>query len=376
MLSIILLLFIIIILLYILKKLLHPTINQFIAILISLFIIVFIINIEVSINAVINSSKLCFHAIFPTIFPFTTICNLLIYYDGISLYSKLLGPLLCRPLGLSKVSSFSLATSFICGYPLGAKYSSTLYELGYIKKEEYFRLANIASNCGPLFILGSIATAMMKNISYGYILLISNYLSVIFIGLFTKNKTATKSNNNCFITSNTSNNFGENFKNSIISGLNTTLSVCGFIIMFSIIIEIIKNTFSLPINLLTSLFLGLIEITNGCKLITASHFNIYLKLSLISFLCSFSGLSIISQCYSFLSKNKVPFIKYFTLKFLQGIISFFITFIISFIFIKTIPSSSIKYQSNSILLYIAPLFILLVPLLLKIIYKKLFIHTS
>lgn len=116
------------------------------------------------------------------------ICNLLISYDGITVYSKILGPLLCKPLGLSKSCSFPLAASFLCGYPLGAKYCTDIYELGYIDRKEYIRLLNVASNCGPLFIVGSVALAMLGNVKLGYILLIANYLSLIIIGFITKQK--------------------------------------------------------------------------------------------------------------------------------------------------------------------------------------------
>ena len=94
--------------------------------------------------------------------------------------------MICKPLGLSKNCSFPLAASFICGYPLGAKYSSDIYELGYIHKNEYERLLNIASNAGPIFILGSVAASMLYDVKLGYILLIANYLSIIIVGFLTK----------------------------------------------------------------------------------------------------------------------------------------------------------------------------------------------
>ena len=100
---------------------------------------------------------------------------MLICYDGIELYSKLIGPIICTPLRLSKQCSLPLIISFLCGYPLGAKYSTDLYEKGFICEEEYIRLLNIASNVSPLFLLGSVATAMFNNSYVGYIMLIGSY---------------------------------------------------------------------------------------------------------------------------------------------------------------------------------------------------------
>jgi len=198
------------ILVAILLKLLNIKKNYIICFLITIFIIIFTINLKTSIEAAISGTKLVITAILPTIFPFSVICNLLICYDGITLYSKILGPLICKPLGLSRSSSFPIVASFICGYPLGAKYSSDIYNLGYIHKDEYERLLNIASNAGPIFILGSVSVAMLNNIKYGYILLIANYLSILIIGLITKKSSKNLNNQVINNSSIKVNNFGIN----------------------------------------------------------------------------------------------------------------------------------------------------------------------
>lgn len=188
MLFVIILWFLIISLIIILIRQLNIHKNTIICIFISILIILFILDINTCIPAAIDGCKLWYKSILPTTFPFIVICNLLISYDGISLYSKFLGPLICRPLGLSKNCSFPIVASILCGYPLGAKYCVDLYSMDYIDKYEYERLLSIASNAGPLFLIGSVAGTLLGNISLGYILLIGNYLSVFFIGLLTKKK--------------------------------------------------------------------------------------------------------------------------------------------------------------------------------------------
>ena len=188
MIYVIILWFLIISLIIILIKQLNIKKNIIICIFISILIILFILNINQCISAAIEGCKLWYKSILPTTFPFIVICNLLIYYDGINLYSKFLGPLICKPLGLSKNCSFPIVASILCGYPLGAKYCVDLYSMEYIEKDEYERLLNIASNVGPLFLIGSVGGTLLGNISLGYILLIGNYLSLIFIGFITKKK--------------------------------------------------------------------------------------------------------------------------------------------------------------------------------------------
>ena len=244
MISIIFLGIIIILLIQILFKLIDINKNYIISFIISLLIIIFFINLKTSMASALDGCKLWFVAILPTLFPFLVICNLLIAYDGISLYSKFLGPLLCKPLGLSKSCSFPLTASILCGYPLGAKYCADIYNLGYIEKKEYIRLLNIATNCGPLFILGPVSTVLLGDIRLGYLLLIANYLSPILIGFITKKGdfNIEKSKENVFVNNK---NFGTIFKESIEKAINTTLSIGGFIIIFSVIIGITKSSLSL-----------------------------------------------------------------------------------------------------------------------------------
>lgn len=373
----------IIILSIILIKLLKLSKNQIITILITLFIVLFIINLNTCMQSTFTGLNLVIKAILPTIFPFSVICNLIIHYDGISFYSNILGPIICKPLKLSNCSSFPIVASLLCGYPLGCKYCCDLYELGYISKEEYLRLLNIASNASPIFLIGSVGAAMLGNIKYGFILLLGNYLAPLIIGFFTKKNTHEFNNSNEYpLKTDSSYNFGIIIKTSIENAINTTLQVGAFVIIFSIIIGIIKNNsliniifnnveklLSLSPNSLYGIFLGSIEYTNGCKILTSISSSIIFKLSAISFICSFSGLSIIGQISSFTGKFNISLKKYSFIKFIQGIISFIITFIFSSIFISTETTSSIYihsyYNANKLLFFIYAL--LLLPLIVKLI---------
>lgn len=373
----------IIILSIILIKLLKLSKNQIITILITLFIVLFIINLNTCMQSTFTGLNLVIKAILPTIFPFSVICNLIIHYDGISFYSNILGPIICKPLKLSNCSSFPIVASLLCGYPLGCKYCCDLYELGYISKEEYLRLLNIASNASPIFLIGSVGAAMLGNIKYGFILLLGNYLAPLIIGFFTKKNTHEFNNSNEYpLKTDGSYNFGIIIKTSIENAINTTLQVGAFVIIFSIIIGIIKNNsliniifnnveklLSLSPNSLYGIFLGSIEYTNGCKILTSISSSIIFKLSAISFICSFSGLSIIGQISSFTGKFNISLKKYSFIKFIQGIISFIITFIFSRIFISTETTSSIYihsyYNANKLLFFIYAL--LLLPLIVKLI---------
>lgn len=343
--SIIFLLIIIFFLLLLLFKLFNKNRNYFMCLLITMFIFLFVYNLQSCIDAALVGVNLVVKTIIPTIFPFSVICNLLISYDGVGLYSKILGPILCKPLKLSKSSSFPIVASFLSGYPLGCKYCCDLYSLGYIDKKEFERLLNIASNASPMFLIGSIGATMLGDVKLGFILLFSNYLSPIIVGILTINRSKISFNSKELPKNNTNTNFGSALKSALDNGINTTLQVGAFVVLFSIIVSIIKNNayisiafnnieafLNLPKYSIYGLFLGSVEFTNGCKLITTLPLTLPFKLAIISFICSFSGLSVIAQISSFIYKYDISIAKYSFIKLIQGIISFGITFIISSVF--------------------------------------------
>ena len=375
--SIIFLLVCIFFLLLILFKLFNKNKNYFMCLLITGFIFLFIYNLESCIDAALVGVNLVIKTIIPTIFPFSVICNLLISYDGVGLYSKILGPLICKPLKLSKASSFPIVASFLSGYPLGCKYCCDLYSLGYIDKKEFYRLLNIASNCSPMFIMGSVGATMLGDVQLGLILLIANYLSPIIVGILTIPRHTKSFNTNELDNTPINNNFGSALKLALDNGINTTLQVGAFVVIFSIIVSIIKNNayisivfsnieafLGVPKSSIYGLFLGSIEFTNGCKLITTLPLTLPFKLSIISFICSFSGLSVIAQISSFICKYDISLLKYSFMKFIQGIFSFIITFIISSIFSLqyTTYTSSANVNNYNISLVISVTFLLLLSL--------------
>lgn len=353
----------------------------------SVLIIYIILNPKSCIAFTISGAKLFFYSVFPSLFPFLVIVNLIFAFGGIEIYSKILGKILCTPLRLPRECSVVILASLFCGYPLGSRYSCELYERKVINKVTLERLLNIATNGSPLFIIGTVGTAMLNSTFLGYILLISNALSCIIIGLILPTKKTVNyrlsSNSSVAATQIKENpNFGVALKNALDDATKTCLSIGSFVVIFSVIISIIKSSgiYHTAINALCStgiinysildgLFLGFIEITNGCSIVATSNLSLNIKILICSFLIGFSGLSITFQVYSFVYKYKVSMKKYLSLKIVQGIICTLITLL----FLK-LPFSLIEqetfFMNNSMLAsktgFLAILiFIFLLPVILK-----------
>lgn len=293
---------------------------------------------NICVNYALIGADLFFYKVFPSLFPFIILCNLIISFNGIEIYSNLFGTILTMPFGISKRSSLVLIISMLCGYPLGAKYAALLYSNGEIDYPSYNKLINIASNPSPFFVIAAVGYSMLHNLKYGYILILSCYISCIFMGLIIRGQ-----GKNIFHSGKEyeNENLGQALGNSINNGITSCLSILSYIVIFSILIGIIKSSKSINTalaiisnitnidkNILFSVFSGIIEMTNGCSLIANISCSIKYKLMLLSFILSFSSFSIILQVNSFIYKTKFSLKKYIGRKFIQGIISSAIVFIL------------------------------------------------
>lgn len=109
--------------------------------------------------------------------------------------------------------------------------------------------------------------------------------------------------------------------------------------LFSVIISILTTSgifdilssallnFNISEETSSSLFAGILELTNGLKYAQKIP-NLNLSLLLSSFLLGFGGLSVLLQVYSIIAKEGISIRPYIYGKFLQGLFSVFITFIL------------------------------------------------
>lgn len=235
-------------------------------------------------------------------------------------------------------SAFVQLTSFISGYPVGAKLISELYKNKIINNKQASKISTFTSTSGPMFIIGSVGVGMFCSKKAGVLLIVSHLLSAIFNGIIFRNMCdnqpirpllrKNKEENNILYTS---------AYNATIS----CLTIGTFISVFYVFCKILTDFKILsPLVFLLSLLLkdkqkatafcaGLIECTNGCFLLAKTQG--FLTLPLTSFLISFGGLCIIAQSVAFLKQAKVNPLFFVGAKVLQGGISFLITIILQLV---------------------------------------------
>ena len=185
---------------------------------------------------------------------------------------------------------------------------------------------------------------MFNNLNIGIILLISHILSAIIIGIiYTPSSSSsiiqqknTNSNSFCKLLSP----FDTLYK-SILGSLKTLALIYSYTVIFSLIPELLIRPLNLNENI-QSVLLGIFEISNGINSISLLNIKLELKLCLISFVLSFSSLMVLMQIYSFVTIAKVKFKDIVKYKFIQGILSAAITYLL----LNFIPKDSISVFVN------------------------------
>ena len=277
------------------------------------------------------------NSVLPSIFPFLVASELICQTNLPYILGKLLNPFMKPLFNISGEGALAIILGVSTGNPIGAKTICSLKHEKSISKIEAERLIAFCNNANPLFIVGTVGISLYNNTHLGYILLISHIISSLLVGLcfrfWKKNnsdisyiETQFNSKDKPIKASEFGNVLGIAVKNSV----NSCLQIGGFIVLFSIIISIIKNSgISFHIIELDTIFYGLIEMTNGVNLSNNLYSVMPLtSVLLTSFLIGFGGISVLFQVYSIISKENISIKPYFYGKLLHGLFSSIITFIL------------------------------------------------
>lgn len=287
-------------------------------------------------NSVIFSLEIFKNNIFPSLFPFFVLSNLLIKYGFVELIGNIFKEFMNKAFKINSKCAFIFFMSIISGNPSNAKYTRQLYLSGDINKYEATKILSYSCNANPLFILGAVRE-MLGNYEVSILILICHYLSNFIIGIFLRNyhpskkeektnfKYALKKMHEKRISN--KENFGQILTNSLTETINTLLLIMGVITFFLIFTTIIQNNITLN-STLQSVLNGFIEMTQGLKYISMEMIPLKLKAILTVMILSFGGLSVHMQIMSILSDTDIKYLPFLVSRILSSLISSVLIYIL------------------------------------------------
>ena len=314
-------------------------ITSIIIMILLIFIIIEVLNeSSLILKSVTFSFSIWINNVFPSLFPFFMLSEILQYFGFVELISELFKNIMGKLFKMRGECAFILIMSMLTGFPGSAKYTRNLYDKGFISKDEATKILTFTHFSNPLFILGTVSILFLNNKEVGFLILFCHYLGNLIIGLLfrnsfitneTKSKTSLKNAIDNMHIKRISNkiSFGEMISNSITSSIDTLLMVLGTLTFFLVITTIIDNNLNIN-SYYQSILNGFFEMTQGLKYVSIEPIPLKLKATISVMIISFGGLSVHMQIYGILSKTKISYLPFFTSRVMHAFISSFILYLI------------------------------------------------
>lgn len=263
---------------------------------------------EITINAAQNGIQIWFHQILPALLPFTILSSILVKSNFLKSFK-----------GNANIIAviLTMTCGFIFGFPVGAKLSSDFYKQKLLTEKQAIFLAITTNNFSPMYVCGFAIPLLFPTTEYTISTYIFLYLIPLIIATIYLLLDARRWENDTTPTQELpSSSFQINMQimdAGIISGFESLIKICGYIVIFSIVTEIITATISYLVSeppILITFFLGNLEITNGIQLLSECDMTEYLTYILAIQALSFGGMSGIAQTGSILSSSGLSMHKY------------------------------------------------------------------
>lgn len=308
--------------------------KKFLYLIVIFILFVFLLtNPVIAVKAAENGLLLWFHTIIPTLLPFMILSGLIIKLDGIKYITGFLAPVFYKALHISKNGCYAVLIGFLCGYPMGAKITADLFQHHKITKSEAQYLLSFCNNVSPMFIVSFFVMNSLKRPDLLMPILVILYSTPLCCALlyqffYRKKLSFNNYSEPCIEKKAMDINF-QLIDEAIMDGFVTVTKLGGYIILFSIISELLLY---IPFtnNWQKYLSVSLIEITCGIKIISFSNLQLTSKLLYLLPAIAFGGLSSLAQTESMIRESGLSILGYLTAKFFNLFLALIFTLIFIF----------------------------------------------
>jgi len=288
--------------------------------------------------------------LFPSLFPFFVISELMLGFGIVHFIGKLLDPLMQPLFRIPGTGGFVAAMSFASGYPVSAKLTTKLRRQLLIGREEGERLVAFTTTSDPIFLIGAVSVGFFGHPKLAGALALVHYSSAIIVGFIMRfygtkrsvdgsaSSTGKKSTEPRFsirlalramhearLVDGRS--LGELLRHSVTSSLQLMVVVGGLVVFFSVILEVLTAAnvmgffynivhgllaiLHLPPELAEALVGGTFEVTLGAKASAAAgNVPLMFKAAAAAFILSWGGLSVHAQVASILNDSDLRYLPF------------------------------------------------------------------
>ncbi|OBZ16025.1 sporulation integral membrane protein YlbJ [Bacillus sp. FJAT-26390] len=351
-----------------LRSFVHPlSITAFGALLIVLLMTVFPTE---TLHSSLRGLSIWWQVLFPALFPFFVISELLLGIGIVHFFGKLLDPLM-RPLfRLPGIGGFVITMGYISGYPVGARLTAQLWEQRLVNRAEGERLVAFTTTSDPIFLIGAVSIGFFQNVALAPVLAAAHYGGGLIIGLLMrfhdrhappssadKNRAvagearkrrpsriaeALKAMHDARLLDGRG--LGRLLQDAIQSALKLMIVVGGLVVFFSVVMEMLThagiveamiealrylfNAIGLPEKLADAGIYGLFEVTLGARAAGTAGTGLMHQAAIAAWVLSWGGISVHAQIASLLSKTDMRYRPLMLARLLHGFIAMALVYLL------------------------------------------------
>lgn len=321
-----------------------------------------LIDSQVALQASLRGVAVWWEVLFPALFPFFVLSELLLGFGIVHLAGKLLDPFM-RPLfRLPGVGGFIVALGFASGYPVGARLTSRMMEQKLLTRNQGERLVAMTTTSDPIFLIGAVCIGFFGSLQAAPALAVAHYGGALMIGIISRfrsrgelqpeeiepvNRSRIRSALVAMHQARLADGrpFGLLLQQSLQSSLSLMMIVGGLVVFFSAALELLVHSgmlslfrylaagllqlFGISTQLAPSLVNGAFEVTLGAKSAAADGaIPLVDRVASAAFVLSWAGLSVHAQVAGLMSRTKWRYIPFARARLMHGLISMFLIYLI------------------------------------------------
>lgn len=297
-----------------------------------------------AIHAALKGMSIWWDVLFPALFPFFVISEMMLGVGIVHFFGTLLDPLMRPVFRIPGIGGFVMAMGFASGYPIGARLTSQLWEQRLVNRAEGERLVAFTTSSDPIFLIGAVSVGFFHNPELALVLGTAHYGAAMVIGLLmrfhggrgpvNKGKNGGASAANPALSEDRrlwrrafdamhearmkdGRSLGTMLQQAVGSGLQLIFVVGGLVVFFAVVMEVLRSArvmpvfyeainaalqlFHVPLPLSQAIANGFFEVTLGAKAAgEATGVPLVYQTAIAAWVLSWAGLSVHAQVVSLL----------------------------------------------------------------------------
>jgi len=318
-----------------------------------------------ALNASLRGVSVWWEVLFPALFPFFVLSELLLGFGIVHFAGTLLDPFM-RPLfRLPGVGGFVVSMGFVSGYPVGARLTSRLMEQKLVTTDQGERLVAMTTTSDPIFLIGAVCIGFFGNLQTAPILAAAHYSAALLLGVasrFGKRENAALADSLAERATNggrlraalaamhrarlaDGRPLGVLLQQALQSSLALMMIVGGLVVFFSAALDLLVNGglmtpirwlaaellpwFGMSSRLSEAFMHGAFEVTLGAKAAAAdAGLPLVDRVAVAAFVLSWAGFSVHAQVAGLMSGTGWRYLPFARTRLVHGLLAMFLVYLL------------------------------------------------